>query len=296
MTRSSVELELEAQRITKKLGGSWHGSGGMACCPAHNDSKPSLSISVGRTTVLLHCFAGCDFVDVIRAIRLEGALPGGNLPTGHNDSDLPIKDYAPLARRIFSEARSLAGTLGERHLRARGLVGPWTDLRYHPHTPIGSGALTSYRPAIIAAVRDNSGLVAIHRIVLDPRTGGKATDLENPKLTLGRPKGGAVRLFKAGRTLGLAEGIETAKSAARMLSIPVWATLGSERFAHVEIPFDVTTLFLLRDRGAAGDRAVVLGREAHARPGLTIKDPLPPGLFNDWNDADQADQGIPARA
>lgn len=43
----------------------------IACCPAHEDRSPSLSIRYcddGR--VLLHCFAGCDVEDVLSAIGL----------------------------------------------------------------------------------------------------------------------------------------------------------------------------------------------------------------------------------
>ena len=45
-----------------------------ACCPAHDDSDPSLSISVvsdGR--ILMHCHGGCDITDVIAAIGLDTA-------------------------------------------------------------------------------------------------------------------------------------------------------------------------------------------------------------------------------
>ena len=292
---SPTHFEAEAHRLTKALGGVWHGSSGTAHCPAHDDSTPSLSISPGRTTVLLHCFAGCTFVDIIRAIRIDGALQGRLLLTDPSASGVKVRDFAPLARKIWSEAGNLSNTLGERYLRKRGLVGPWLDLRFHPRTPIGAGALVSYRPAIIGAVRDNSGLMAIHRIALDPRTAGKATDLDRSKLTLGKPRRGAVRLFKAGRTLGIAEGIETAKSAARMLGIPVWAVLGNERFPLIDIPFDVTRLVLLPDRGAAGDRAALLATKAYRGLSRVIETIPPPGGFDDWNEADQAEQGILAQ-
>jgi hypothetical protein len=289
---STLDLEAEARRLTRALGGVWHGSTGMACCPAHDDNTPSLSISAGRKTILLHCFAGCDFIDVIRAVRSECRLHEGRLPATRSERQPRAKDFAPLARKLWAEARDLRGTLGEQYMVGRGLVAPWPELRFHPCTPFGAGALAIYRPAIIAAVRDNSGLVAIHRIAIDARTTSKATDLPNPKLTLGRPKRGAVRLFRASRTLGIAEGVETAKSAARMLGIPVWAVLGNERFPLIDIPFDVTRLILLPDRGVAGDRAALLGHEAHAQPGRTVEDIPPPDDFDDWNEADQARQRI----
>ena len=44
----------------------------MACCPAHEDRTPSLSISAGDDgRVLLNCFAGCGVEAILAALRLE---------------------------------------------------------------------------------------------------------------------------------------------------------------------------------------------------------------------------------
>ncbi len=44
----------------------------MACCPAHTDKNPSLSIKETQDgDVLLHCFAGCGVDDVLAALGLE---------------------------------------------------------------------------------------------------------------------------------------------------------------------------------------------------------------------------------
>lgn len=43
-----------------------------ACCPAHDDRNPSLSISfVDDGRVLMYCQAGCDFNDVVSAMGLQ---------------------------------------------------------------------------------------------------------------------------------------------------------------------------------------------------------------------------------
>lgn len=54
----------------------------MACCPAHDDSDPSLAITElqdGR--ILIHCFAGCQPIQVLNAIGLtmEDLFPDGGL-------------------------------------------------------------------------------------------------------------------------------------------------------------------------------------------------------------------------
>ena len=43
----------------------------LAKCPAHDDRSPSLSIRNADDRVLIHCFAGCDALDVVHAVGLE---------------------------------------------------------------------------------------------------------------------------------------------------------------------------------------------------------------------------------
>jgi hypothetical protein len=44
-------------------------SGWLARCPAHHDREPSLSVGLGDGgRVLLHCFAGCPYRDIARAL------------------------------------------------------------------------------------------------------------------------------------------------------------------------------------------------------------------------------------
>jgi putative DNA primase/helicase len=48
-------------------------TGWQASCPAHQDNRPSLSISVTDQKVLLHCFAGCETADILVAAGLDWA-------------------------------------------------------------------------------------------------------------------------------------------------------------------------------------------------------------------------------
>ena len=55
----------------------------LACCPAHDDKHPSLSIKVGATGAgLVHCWAGCSTDAVLGALGMEMAdlFPGRKLP------------------------------------------------------------------------------------------------------------------------------------------------------------------------------------------------------------------------
>ena len=54
-------------RVKQAGDGSW-----VACCPAHQDKTPSLSIKLmpdGKW--LIHCFSGCDWRDVLAAVGLR---------------------------------------------------------------------------------------------------------------------------------------------------------------------------------------------------------------------------------
>ena len=42
-----------------------------ARCPAHADKSPSMTITEGHTCILMHCFAGCAFEDILRAINVD---------------------------------------------------------------------------------------------------------------------------------------------------------------------------------------------------------------------------------
>jgi len=59
-------------RNAKKNGNGW-----VAQCPAHEDQKPSLSITEGADgRVLLKCFADCSFDDVCTALRIDSRSLG----------------------------------------------------------------------------------------------------------------------------------------------------------------------------------------------------------------------------
>ena len=64
---------MTAETIAKALGGRKAGGAWMACCPAHDDREPSLSIIDGNGgKVLVRCHAGCDQRRVIAALCSAG--------------------------------------------------------------------------------------------------------------------------------------------------------------------------------------------------------------------------------
>lgn len=297
ISSNAPSLDAEGRAIVEALGGQWNPNGAMCRCPAHADRTPSLSVRPGHRRLLFHCFAGCEAALVIqslRALRIAGMSTRG----GGDMISLPeaTKSLAPLAARIWSEARPAGRTLTEAYLQSRGIDLLPAELRFHPRTPQGRAPLTSFRPAMIAAVRDDSGLIAVHRTFLASKHDSLVCGFP-PKLALGRLGRGAVRLAPPrDNILGLAEGIETALSAWQLFNTPCWAALGTERFRHVAIPSSVRQLILFLDNDAAGRRAERLYRETHSKAGLSFEARYPDLVDQDWNDILQDELGISYRA
>ena len=284
--RSRADLHAQAAALVKHLGGTWSPNGAMCRCPAHDDRSPSLSVRVGETALLFKCFAGCDTIDVIRAIRGLGQdIQSNSVATEYPPQNaLSPQWLQQRALDLWDCARPLIGTPAEQYLRRRSISLLSPALRFHPRTPLGRGKQAVFRPAVIAALYERSRFVALQRTFLDSCEPRRARDLANPRRMLGRPGQGAVMLAPANDTLGLTEGIETAMSAILLLDIPVWATLGNERLAHIAIPDTITRLILLPDNDRGGRIGAAKATEVYAMPGRTIETLWPPAGFNDWND------------
>lgn len=279
------DLDEEGRRLVERLGGRWSGGAGLCRCPAHDDRRPSLSVRIGRTSLLLHCFAGCSAADILKSLRAAGrpleAVSGSTSSESRSGRHLQTERSRAAAIRLWGAARPIAGTPVECYLAGRGLATECPELRYHPRTPHGARPLTRFRPAMIAAVRDESGVVAVHRTFLDARRGALAS-IDEPRCGLGRFGSGAVRLGGIGPRLGLAEGIETALSASALSGLPCWATLGTERFRLVALPDEVEELVLFLDQDSGGRRAEALARETFGKLRIEARYPKQPGA--DWND------------
>lgn len=280
-------LAATARRICESRGGKWSGTKGMARCPAHDDRTPSLGVSLGRGAILLHCFAGCDQESVLAALARQGvpasALFSGSAIEPKIATGLAAK-ASVAALRIWRDAQPLHASPAKAYLEKRGILAASSALRFHPRTPLGPKGRTRFLPAMIAAVSLDEGPIAIHRTFLSTEASGKAA-FEKPKRALGALGEAAARLFApVSGKLGLAEGIESAMSAYALTGIPVWATLGNERFGLVSVPEGVTELHLFVDHDAGGVLAASRALAVYARDGRTIHVRKPSSRDTDWND------------
>lgn len=98
------DLLSKLQKVKRTGEGRW-----VACCPAHQDKSPSLSIRLlNDERILLHCFSGCDVASVLRALGLDFAdiMPPSQL--GHKKSEHSPFTTADALRCISSEAQIVA--------------------------------------------------------------------------------------------------------------------------------------------------------------------------------------------
>ena len=288
----SDRLEQRARKIVAEFEGRWSGSRGMCRCPAHDDRTPSLSVSLGSKAILFHCFAGCSNAAVLAGlermgVRLSDLFDGrGAPPIAFPREDVPDRN----AFRLWLQSSILTRSSAADYLALRGISLASSDLRFHPRMPLGPKGATRFLPAMLAAVRNDGCILAVHRTFIDPATGCIATFFK-PKRALGSLGSGAVRLAgPRGGRLGLAEGIESALSATQLFGIPCWATLGNERFSLVAIPESVTELHLFIDADAGGDLAEQRARESYACDERSILMHRPDQDGADWNDILQTRQ------
>ncbi len=59
------ELLSRLQKVKKRAGGF------EACCPAHEDKDPSLSVGDGDTCVVMYCWTGCSPKSIVEAVGLQ---------------------------------------------------------------------------------------------------------------------------------------------------------------------------------------------------------------------------------
>jgi putative DNA primase/helicase len=281
LARLPNNAENRAKIIVENLGGIWRGRSGECRCPAHADRSPSLSVRLGDTAILFHCFAGCSSSDIMLALnqmQLHDRTPLAM------QSGEPKRDLSSLALWLWRASKPIEGTRGEAYLIARGLSAPFSlKLRFNAQTVLGSGERKRILPAIIASVENELGLVAVQRTFLD------ADDIlrrpvAKPKVALGLLGTGAIRLFPATDELGFAEGIEDALSANAWFGTPTWALGGVERLAFVDIPDSVRRVIVYADRGDAAERLFKKSLDHLSGNGREVINRVPP-KHDDWNDA-----------
>jgi len=202
-----------------------------------------------------------DFKDVAEEARSFLSLPRPEPdPPPRSRPEKAPAGSPEAARRLFSMAQPIAGTIVETHLRNRAITAlhETGNLRFHPrcyYRPEGHGPTETW-PAMIAAVTDLGGVqTGAHRTWLLPDGSDKAP-VETPRRAMGHLLGHGVRFGMAQDVLAAGEGIETVLSARSGLPhMPMLAALSAAHLAACQFPAALRRLYIVRDNDPAGDGA-----------------------------------------
>jgi putative DNA primase/helicase len=283
---------MTAEIVAKALGGRRAGGGWIALCPAHEDRKPSLSITEATGgKVLVRCHAGCEQARVIAALRSRG-LWIGNSPRRFTRSAPRVAGAARQGRdeaqrskaalAIWQSATPPNGTLVGTYLISRGLcLPPPLTLRFHPGLKHPSGGMWPGMVALVTRGVDDKPL-AIHRTFLARDGQGKAS-MEPAKMMLGPCAGGAVRLGPNDECIMIAEGIETALSAMQATGQTAWAALSTSGLRTLELPAEAREVVVLADGDKPGEVAARAAALRWKGEGRRVRIARPPRGF-DFND------------
>jgi hypothetical protein len=251
-----------AEALTGRPAKPLSGGNYLVCCPAHDDTSPSLSLRDGDRGLIVHCFAGCEARDVYQAIREKG-FDGEREDTTRK----PAKDSSEYRRKqadkagwYWSRSKTIIGTIAERYLReTRGYRGPLPPtLRFlpplkpehHPALIAAYAVVDEIEPGVLGKPQN---VTAVHITLLKADGSGKANMKPN-KISIGSPGGLPIVLAPPNDLLGLAitEGIEDALAAHQALGLGAWAA-GSASFMSalaVMVPsyIDAVTIFAHPDK------------------------------------------------
>lgn len=158
------------------------------------------------------------------------------------------------------------------------------QLRAHPSVEYWEeGQSVGRFPALVTAIRNRDGeLVTAHVTYLTPK--GEKLSEHDPRKILTPMTGHigcAARIMPMHEILGIAEGIETALSATKLLGVPTWAALNTSLLSKFEPPDGVKTLVIFADSDVAGlTAASKLMQKLQTTVHLEFR--APP--MKDWND------------
>lgn len=272
----------------------------IALNPRRDDQRPGsfrVNLRSGRWADFATGEGGGDPVSLYAYLFTDGrqgaaarALDGGKIAVRPVVAAKVAKASNPGASEIRRIARaraiySAAGPIGgpaEAYLISRGLRQElaWARLRaaFLRYPDAGE------HPTIVAPVTGAGGaLEGIQRTFLT--ADGRKLPVCDPKLSLGRVRGGAIRLADPAAELVLCEGLEDGLSLAQELpGAHVWAAPGAGMLAAMALPSIVARVIIAADNDAPGEQAAMRAAERFASEGRYVRIMRPKTAYKDWND------------
>jgi DNA primase len=260
-----------------------------ACCPFHHEKTPSFTIFADdRRYYCFGCGACGDVLDFLKAAEgvnlIEAAQMLGEewAPTARPAfTPEPAIDRTPELLQMVQASEPVAGTIAARYLESRGIAMPAPDtLRF---TRLKYGTSGPKRPVLLAIVTDHTDrLIGVQRTFLTEEA-RKADDVPKPKLSLGRIKGGAVRLGPPSAEIIVTEGVEDALSLQQETGVTAYASAGAGMMAAMALPEFVGSVIIGADADEAGERAAQEAGVAFVEAGRRARIIRPTPPHKDFN-------------
>lgn len=235
----------------------------------------------------------CDFREARRFVLEQIGTAPVEAPKAPRNNERVLQRL----EATWKAARRLDGDdPASRYLRSRGINFDEypTQLRFHNRAAYRheDGHVTNHPALIAKMVGTDAKAWTLHTTFLD-QYGNKADLPKVRKLApFAVPLGGAVRLSRSADTMGIAEGIETALSAAQLFDVPVWAALSAGAMVKWDPPTTARSILIFgdADSGYAGQAAAYTLAHKLAGKGFNVDVRLPPDVGCDWNDVVMAER------
>jgi putative DNA primase/helicase len=282
-----------AASLARRLDGRRQGHNWRLPCPL--GCGYTLSICDGENgTLVVHCFGGCDYNDVLCALVErglfnddddDGAVSHGTRPDLERNGPEEA-ERVETARWIYGRLAPAAGTVAEKYLRSRHIAIDVPQVLRFGNCPHRSGGM---RPAMAAAVLDIEGnQVGVHMTYLRADGAGKA-DLPHrdwQRECRGVVRGGAIRLapHNPDRELIVAEGVETTLSAMQIFDLPGWSAVSAGGLKTLELPSAVRRIVIAADNDVAGRQTALTAYQRWTGEGREVRVKVPPNAGDDFND------------
>jgi putative DNA primase/helicase len=206
---------------------------------------------------------------------------------------MPEYDPLPALQRMQATLQEVDGINPvRRYLKSRGLH-PSPLTRYCPEWKYwdNGNALGSF-PAMVHQFKSPDNAPLTWHITYLTNDGRKAP-VPSPRKVMtavGRLSGGAIQLFRAGETLGIAEGIETALAAHKLHGIPVWASYSATLLESFQPPQCAKSIVIFADNDSnfTGQKSAYILANRLALKGYRVSVEMPKRENTDFADEVQA--------
>lgn len=217
-------------------------------------------------------------------------------------SGKPFKDIAAHIQGLWNTVRSMPQEKRDEIAQQRAIRNAWEGAwQPSPRSSVGlylerrlgkswsSIAIRESSKGMVSLISDADGKPVNVHITFLTRNGEKNTDVEVQKRVMpGKlPDGSAIRIWKSAPIMGIAEGIESAMSAAILFKMPVWASINANLMAKWIPPLDADEIHIFADNDenfTGQAKAFALANRLSVQFEKKVIVRIPEKTGDDWND------------